>query len=123
MTEHPILDRAVSRIARSLGDALGRRWSPHVTRQERPHEVLLSFELHGVAREQLDISVSSGRLVCSGDHPLGQTARRLARRGMVRFRHSIPLPEDVDLSRVETARAHGHLVVRVARRPLPTPLA
>jgi HSP20 family molecular chaperone IbpA len=123
MGERPIVDRAVRRIFLRVEELLAKRWWPTMTRSDQPHEVVLSFELHGVAREQLDIAVRRGRLECSGYHPVRRTVVRSPRASSVRFRHSIALPGDADLSRIETTKRDGLLEVRVARRIAPTPLA
>ena len=123
MVQHSITRRVLSRVLRFVEETVARHWLPSMTKAELPHEIILSFDLFGVAGQELEIAVRQGQLECSGYRAVRRVAVRAHRQGNVRFHRSIRLPRDLDTSRVETERREGLLEVRIARRSAPTPLA
>jgi len=123
MIQHSTQGGLLSRLVRFVEEIVASRWLPSMTRAEMPHEIVLSFDLALVARQQLDIAVRQGRLECSGYRVVRRAAVRTHRLSNLRFTRSIALPRDSDISRVETKKREGLLEVRISRRPAPTPLA
>jgi HSP20 family protein len=116
----PFFDRALRRVYQSVARALDQSWQPPMTVWQATHEIVLSLELAGVPRDDIDIAVSRGRLVCSG---VRKPNRLTASARAPRFRRSILLPQDADTQQISTELKQGILRVRVARRPPCTPLA
>ncbi len=115
--------RAVKGFVRSVESLFAKRWSPEITQSEEPHEVRLSVDLGDMIGDDVAIGIRHGRLVCSGYHSVKRRPGMRSRPQIVRFRRAIRMPDDADLSSIETREHEGRLEVRVARNIAQTPLA
>jgi HSP20 family protein len=120
MNDSHLIDRTLTKAYRSIQRVLDKSWSPPLTVWEAAHEIVMSMELAGVPRDQVDVAVSRGKVVLSG---VRKCAPGREAYPPPRFRRTVALPGDADARQVVTEMQQGVLKVRVARRPPCTPLA
>jgi HSP20 family molecular chaperone IbpA len=121
MTQHRLFEYALREVYRSVRVAIEKRWSPPMQIQKREDEVVLSFDVANIPRQQFGVTISRGRLVLTGCR--GSLRMRGIERSPGRFRRAVSLPSDVDTKQLKTELRHGVLEVHVGRRPPCTPLA
>jgi HSP20 family protein len=107
------------------------RWQPAVNIFLCPRCFRISADLAGVDPDEVELSVSNGRLLISGDRPApeppcGEEEIEVARTKAVRvlameidygaFAREIVLPDGVDLDRVKTEWNNGILWIEIPRR-------
>src|SRR5437867_4149904 len=100
-------------------------WTPPVDLYETPSEFVLSAELPGLAREQIDIHAEESRIVIRGeraaapDRPGERTVRceqyHRVERGHGRFSRAFSLPEAIDVARVAADLKEGLLTVTIPK--------
>jgi HSP20 family molecular chaperone IbpA len=121
MTRKTLFEYALNQVYRSVRLAIAKRWSPPVKIQKRDDEVVLSFDVASIPRQQFGVTVSRGRLVLTGCR--GSLRMRGLNESPGRFRRAVALPSDADGEQVKTELRQGVLEVHVSRRPPCTPLA
>jgi HSP20 family protein len=96
-------------------------WTPPVDLYETPSEFVLTAELPGLSREQIDISVEENRINIRGERtgqalceqPCEQYHR--VERGHGRFARAFALPEAIDVDRVTAEMKDGLLTVTMPK--------
>jgi HSP20 family protein len=92
-------------------------WVPTTDIFARGRDLIVQCELAGVRREDLDVTVSNGTLIISGErrrNPDSEEANYYVReRYYGAFRRTMNLPEGIDGSRVEATFEDGMLQIRV----------
>ena len=92
-------------------------WTPPVDLYETPSEFVLTAELPGLSREQIDISVEENRINIRGERtgqaPCEQYHR--VERGHGRFSRAFSLPEPVDVDAVTADLHDGVLTVNLPK--------
>jgi HSP20 family protein len=95
-------------------------WTPPVDLYETATDFILTADLPGLAREQIDISVDENRVVIRGerfggsaDLPCEQFHR--VERGHGRFSRAFALPDPIDVARVSADLKDGILTVRIPK--------
>jgi HSP20 family protein len=92
-------------------------WTPPVDLYETPSEFVLTAELPGLSREQIDISVEENRINIRGERtgqaPCEQYHR--VERGHGRFSRAFSLPEPVDVDAVTADLRDGVLTVNLPK--------
>jgi HSP20 family protein len=87
--------------------------------RETPDAYQLSVELPGLAREDVDLTISGDVLTLRGhkleDNTHGQGAYRVSERRYGRFERSFPLPPDVDHNRLDATFKDGLLSLNLPR--------
>jgi HSP20 family molecular chaperone IbpA len=93
-------------------------WAPAVDVVETATAFVLSAELPGVAREDVDLSLDGRRLELSGRRPL-PTDHRFSQmeRSYGPFRRAFELPAAVDAGAVTAELVRGVLTITVPKRP------
>lgn len=113
--------RTFARFDAPVGAVLGNKaWSPATNIAEDESGYTLSFDVPGVAKENIDISVEDGVLSVSGERNVVSQDKDDVRHYKVesvsgRFRRSFRLPKDADTSAVTATYTDGVLAVKVAR--------
>lgn len=94
-------------------------WAPAVDVVETDRAFVLSAELPGVAREDIDLSVDGRRLELSGRRPLPAEDPRFSQmeRSYGPFRRAFELPAEIDAGAVQAELALGVLTVTVPKKP------
>lgn len=93
-------------------------WAPAVDVVETEAAFVLSAELPGVAREDVDLQAEGRRLELSGRRPLpSEGTFSQMERSYGPFRRVFELPGPVDPDAVEASLAGGVLTVTVPKRP------
>jgi HSP20 family protein len=96
------------------------KWLPSVEIAESDDAVFLWAEIPGVNPDKIDVTVGGGRLVIAGEKPqpsrpeASEVGRTEIRYGA--FRRSIPLPEEVDIEKIDAAYQHGVLSLRLPKQ-------
>jgi HSP20 family protein len=95
-------------------------WTPPVDLYETATDFILTADLPGLTREQIDISVHENRVVIRGerfggslDLPCEQFHR--VERGHGRFSRAFELPDAIDVARVSADLKDGILTVRIPK--------
>lgn len=96
-------------------------WSPPVDIFEAENEFVLTAELPGVEREEVDVAVEGDRLTLRGQRNLEKECdsaqfHRIERRHGAFFR-VFQFPESVDAERITAKMTHGVLTVTLPKRP------
>jgi HSP20 family protein len=82
---------------------------------------LLSIELPGLARGDVDIALSGDMLTVRGqkieENEDASSAYRVSERRFGRFERSFPIPFDVDRKRIEAQFRDGILKIAMPKRP------
>jgi HSP20 family protein len=89
-------------------------WMPPVDVLETPHSILITAEVPGVARDDIQIQVSDGWLLLAGtrrDHCVPCEQYHRVERGHGEFQRSLELPTPVDGERVTADLRDGVLTI------------
>jgi HSP20 family protein len=95
-------------------------WTPPVDLYETATDFILTADLPGLSRDQIDVSVDDNRVVIRGERvggPIDMPCEQFHRveRGHGRFSRSFALPDAVDVSRVSADLKDGILTVRIPK--------
>ena len=112
-----VLHDQIGQLAGS--DAPG--WTPPVDLYETPAEFVLTAELPGMTRDEIEIQAEDGRIAIRGarsasasrDIPCEQYHR--VERGHGRFSRAFALPEPIDVDRVTADLKDGILTVTIPK--------
>ena len=102
-----------------------RAWTPAVDVAESDEEVVVRAEIPGMDPKDVEITISGGQLVISGEkkESTEESGKDFfhseTRYGS--FRRSVPLPEAVDPEKVDAECSNGVLVVRLKKSPSSPP--
>ena len=125
------LDELTAKFEKTLEDMLGtmgpsfmfseRTWRPPMDMYETPEEVVILAEIGGVAKEDLEVEISSKAVRIQGKR-LAPTCNpdctyRLAEIQYGRFERILFLPSPIDPDKVTAASKNGFLEIRLAKRP------
>lgn len=113
-------------LAGAEAATVGEQWSPPADIEVRDDAVVVTLEVPGLGREQLDVSVRGQTLTLAGERSRpseeeGQVVR--SERPVGSFRRSFALPWALDAEGVEARLERGVLrvtVPRAAGRSMPT---
>jgi len=96
-------------------------WTPPVDLYETPTEFVLTAELPGLTREEIDIHAEESRIIIRGARPAG-AARDIpceqyhrVERGHGRFSRAFALPEPIDVDRVAAELKDGILTLMIPK--------
>ncbi|KAK9766582.1 hypothetical protein K7432_004240 [Basidiobolus ranarum] len=102
------------------GRQFGIDWSPNIDMNDNGKEIIVQAELPGVPKENISLNVEGGNLVLSGEAPLkkDQSKARFysCERRFGNFKRSIPLPNDVDTTKIDAAYKDGILEVKIEKK-------
>jgi len=95
-------------------------WTPPVDMYETATDFILTADLPGLSRDQIDVSVDENRVIIRGERaggPIDLPCEQFHRveRGHGRFSRSLPLPDAVDVGRVSADLKDGVLTVRIPK--------
>ena len=95
-------------------------WTPPVDMYETATDFILTADLPGLSRDQIDVSVDENRVIIRGERAGGPIDLRCEQfhrveRGHGRFSRSFPLPDAVDVARVSADLKDGILTVRIPK--------
>jgi len=91
-------------------------YTPAVDISETPEGLVLRYDMPGVAKGNVDVTVDKGTLIVTGKadpEESGTPAYRETRVGD--YRREFTLPDDVDADRIGASMNAGVLTVRIAR--------
>ena len=98
-----------------------RAWKPPMDMNETPEEIVVVAEVAGVAKEDLEVEISSRAIRIQGDrtarHCAPESTYRLAEIQYGRFERVIFLPAPIDPEIVSATYANGFLEIRLAKQP------
>jgi HSP20 family protein len=95
-------------------------WTPAVDLYETATDFILTADLPGLSRDQIDVSVDDNRVIIRGERiggPIDMPCEQFHRveRGHGRFSRSFALPDAVDVERVSADLKDGILTVRIPK--------
>jgi HSP20 family protein len=95
-------------------------WTPPVDLYETATDFILTADLPGLSRDQIDVSVDENRVIIRGERvggPIDMPCEQFHRveRGHGRFSRSFALPDAVDVSGVSADLKDGILTVRIPK--------
>ena len=95
-------------------------WAPALDVSENEEELVVAAEVPGIAREDVDVSVTGNQLTLTGvkkseSETEGANVHR-AERSFGRFVRTVALPGTVDPSEVTASLKDGVLTIRLAKR-------
>jgi HSP20 family protein len=93
-------------------------WHPQIDIHDDPERVLVTVDLPGVDRKDIDIRLHDGVLTISGDRKLTAGRRGFSRRERPRgsFARSFPIAGVIDFPRVSASLRSGVLTVTLPKR-------
>lgn len=95
-------------------------WTPPVDLYETADEFVLSAELPGLSRDQIEIHVEDSRIIIRGERASGpgtvpcEEFHRVER-GHGRFSRAFALPEPIDIDRVSADLKDGILTITIPK--------
>jgi HSP20 family protein len=92
-------------------------WMPPVDLYETAERYVITAEVPGLSREDIDIQVREGKLLLRGERPPGNAGDRFERveRGHGRFARAFVLPQAVDVERITADLRDGVLTIDVPK--------
>jgi HSP20 family protein len=106
-------------LDRWFGDFSPRRFEPRLDVVDQGHSLCLTVELPGMEREDVELTVEDDALVLRGEKKVeAQTEEEgcyRLERAYGRFQRLIPLPDGVDVDKVEATFAKGVLTIQVPK--------
>lgn len=91
-------------------------WIPPMTVVEEADNLVITFDLAGVPRDLVDVSITKERLTVAGNRVAeGNGGLRLAEAPRGPFRREVPLPANVAIDRVRARMRDGVLEIRLQR--------
>ena len=117
-------ERTIEDMFRSMGTGFTlaeRTWKPPMDMNETPEEIVILAEVAGVAKEDLEVEISTRAVRIQGDrtprHCTPDSTYRLAEIQYGRFERVIFLPAPIDPEVVSATYANGFLEIRLAKQP------
>ena len=115
-----LLDRMVDDVMHgSFGTATNARsFAPEVDVRSNAERVLFSFDLPGVKKEDIDITLDKGVLTVMGTRKFergGEKEQLLLGRSYGTFTRAFSLPEDVDVDKLSAELADGVLTIAIPK--------
>jgi HSP20 family protein len=96
-------------------------WAPAVDLYEDKDNLVVTAELPGLKKEEIDISLHEGNLVIAGERKeekqYGENETQRAERFYGRFQRTVGLPKAVDGGAVKAAYKDGVLTVTLPKTP------
>lgn len=106
-------------LDRWFGDLSPRCFEPRLDVVDQGHRLCLTVELPGMAREDVELTVEDDALVLRGEKKVEAQSEEAGcyrlERAYGRFQRVIPLPDGVDVDKVEATFAKGVLTVQVPK--------
>jgi len=92
-------------------------WMPPVDLYETAERYVITAEVPGLSREDIDIQVREGKLLLRGERAAGNAGDRFERveRGHGRFARAFVLPQAVDVERITADLRDGVLTIDVPK--------
>jgi len=92
-------------------------WTPPVDLYETADEFVLTAELPGLSRDQIEIQAEENRVVIRGERASQASCEQYHRveRGHGRFSRAFSLPESIDVDRVSADLQNGILTVTIPK--------
>jgi HSP20 family protein len=96
-------------------------WTPPVDLYETPSEFVLTAELPGLTRDEVDIHAEDGRIIIRGERAAGAgrdipcEQYHRVERGHGRFSRAFALPEPIDVDRIAADLKDGILTVTIPK--------
>lgn len=96
-----------------------REFNPRVNIKENESEVLFTFEVPGIAKDNIKVRIKDNVLTVTGERKveIDESKERFVRREIVAgaFERSFTLPDTVDVDKVKADYEHGLLHVSLAK--------
>lgn len=97
------------------GGELAAQWQPMTDIDEADDHFLITLDIPGMKKEDLDIQVSDGQVIVSGERKQEENRKGYSERRYGRFQRAFSLPTHVDAGKIEAQYADGVLKVYVPK--------
>jgi HSP20 family protein len=119
------INRYLGNIRSKTAASQEREWAPAVDIREEENRYLLSADIPGVERENIEITLENGVLTLKGERTLesGTQGKEYRRRERVNgsFMRQFTLPETVDTQNISATVKNGVLDVVIPKQAKPQP--
>lgn len=115
------MDRFFENALRLFDEDYGERigWKPAVDMEETKDEFVISAEIPGINKEDINISVSDNKVTISGEvseeRDVQEKSYYLKERVRGKFSRTIALPAPVDAAKAEALYKNGILTLRLSK--------
>src|SRR6516162_9773901 len=105
-----------------LGGEVGvvKTWTPLVDVEQTDKEMLVKVDLPGVEPKDVEIALTDGTLVVSGEKKVEHEEKKKnifrTERFYGRFNRDIPLPAEAEAEKITAAEAHGVITVTIPKK-------
>lgn len=117
---HREVNRVFDETARrgDEGETVTRDWTPAIDVVENDERVVISVELAGLDREDVNVDVDDMRLTVSGERAslVDENSLRRSERPHGRFSRSFALPETIDVEKISARMERGVLEIALPKR-------
>lgn len=100
-------------------DTEARMLIPSCDIEETPEHYLLSFDMPGLEKDQIDVEMQGNRLIVSGERSQesqkGEGVARMVERRYGRFERVVTLPEDIRAEEVDAHYTNGVLKLTIPK--------
>ena len=114
-----LFESALARTNFETSDGID-SWSPTCDVYERPDSLVMSIELPGLSRDQIDVRVDGDELVVEGERRMGRERNdehyHRVEREFGKFSRRFRLPSTADRGQIEATYRDGLLEVVIANR-------
>jgi HSP20 family protein len=112
------MDRLLGLLDGGTAAAAATTWAPPITIYESPAEVVVTIDVPGTTRDNVEVHLESGMLVVSGQRAAspanGETTRHVEVR-LGAFRRAVPIPAGLSTVDMTARLENGVLEVRIPR--------
>ncbi len=123
----PAVFRAIDDMFQQVlaGPVSSRPWIPAVDIVENPNELVVTADLPGIKKENVDVQIEDGTLTLTGSRNFEHEDRKEGFHRMERsygsFRRAFTLPDSVDPEKVAAAFEDGVLTITLPKKELAKP--
>ena len=118
---HREVNRVFDETARKgpdTGETVTRDWTPPIDVTETDERIVVSVELAGLNREDVNVDIDDMRLTVSGERAaeINEGAYRRSERLYGRFSRAFTLPDTVDVEKIVARMEQGVLEISMPKR-------
>src|SRR5208283_692140 len=123
----PAVFRAIEDMFQQVlaGPVSSRPWIPAVDIVENPNELVVTADLPGIKKENVDVQIEDGTLTLTGsrnfEHEAQKEGFHRLERSYGSFRRAFTLPDSVDPEKVAAAFEDGVLTITLPKKEVAKP--
>lgn len=110
-----MLDNIEKELKKFRADSLGGEFSPRCDIQDKDSHYLLSFDLPGIPKDEIEVEVANGQLRVSGERRSEKKEGDYSEKSYGSFERVMSLPENTDEESIEANYENGVLSIAVPK--------